>query len=327
MTTGPEAGYYADPSVPGYIRYWDGTRWVPGTSQPAGGLLEQQQELERQYSPQQAAATQPAVSPEPPRLEPPRPQPPQPDPSRPDPAPAPADHQEPDDLSAQNSVATMIVPSAYGGRGGYARGSGHGVGAGPGADDSPFASIPGLYRNAEPEEAPAPEVRVVELASPGSRMLARIIDLCIATVLSAPATATLLLIAHKHDHAYVDRLRLHATTTYRTLGLDGLGITLWAAAAAAVLLTAAGLEAYRLPRTGQTAGRRLVGVRVVAAGAADEVSWGAALARAMLFCLFAIVPLLDLAALGGILWGRPYRQGLHEKMSRTLSIRAENTSA
>ncbi|MEU1312917.1 RDD family protein [Streptomyces cinnamoneus] len=31
----PRAGYYPDPSIPGYIRYWSGTAWVPGTSRPA----------------------------------------------------------------------------------------------------------------------------------------------------------------------------------------------------------------------------------------------------------------------------------------------------
>jgi hypothetical protein len=30
----PRPGYYPDPSVPGYIRYWDGSKWVPGTSKP-----------------------------------------------------------------------------------------------------------------------------------------------------------------------------------------------------------------------------------------------------------------------------------------------------
>ncbi|WP_374982991.1 RDD family protein [Streptomyces fradiae] len=33
----PEAGYYPDPSIPGYIRYWNGAAWVPGTSRPAPG--------------------------------------------------------------------------------------------------------------------------------------------------------------------------------------------------------------------------------------------------------------------------------------------------
>ncbi|MFF3836143.1 RDD family protein [Streptomyces sp. NPDC001930] len=31
----PQAGYYPDPSIPGYIRFWNGGAWVPGTSRPA----------------------------------------------------------------------------------------------------------------------------------------------------------------------------------------------------------------------------------------------------------------------------------------------------
>ncbi|MCZ4118829.1 RDD family protein [Streptomyces sp. H39-S7] len=31
----PVPGYYPDPSIPGYIRYWNGASWVPGTSRPA----------------------------------------------------------------------------------------------------------------------------------------------------------------------------------------------------------------------------------------------------------------------------------------------------
>ncbi|MEV4440047.1 RDD family protein [Streptomyces sp. NPDC049577] len=31
----PPSGFYPDPSIPGYIRYWSGTAWVPGTSRPA----------------------------------------------------------------------------------------------------------------------------------------------------------------------------------------------------------------------------------------------------------------------------------------------------
>lgn len=31
----PVPGYYPDPSIPGYIRYWNGSAWVPGSSRPA----------------------------------------------------------------------------------------------------------------------------------------------------------------------------------------------------------------------------------------------------------------------------------------------------
>ncbi|MGR8010279.1 RDD family protein [Streptomyces hypolithicus] len=31
----PTPGYYPDPSIPGYVRFWNGAAWVPGTSRPA----------------------------------------------------------------------------------------------------------------------------------------------------------------------------------------------------------------------------------------------------------------------------------------------------
>ncbi|MBP0454349.1 RDD family protein [Kitasatospora sp. RG8] len=31
----PAPGYYPDPSIPGFVRYWGGTAWVPGTSRPS----------------------------------------------------------------------------------------------------------------------------------------------------------------------------------------------------------------------------------------------------------------------------------------------------
>ena len=284
MTTGPEAGYYADPSIPGYIRYWDGTQWVEGTSRPAPDELLQQQVQ------QQLAVEQPAAV---------------------------SQSTEPAASEPKTAVATMVVPSAFGTRAAY--GSGWASGSG-----SPFDAIPGLYRGVDADEdaAAEPEARVVELASAGSRILARIIDTGIAAVLSAPATVTLVLLAHRHDHAYVQQLQLHAKTTYRTLGMDATGIALWAAAVAVVILVAIAFEAYRLPRTGQTTGRRVVGVQVVTVETADDVSSWAASARAFLFWLLAMIPVIDVLALGGVLWGRPYRQGLHEKLSGTLSIRA-----
>ncbi|MBS2964553.1 RDD family protein [Actinocrinis puniceicyclus] len=333
MSTGPEAGYYADPSIPGYIRYWDGTQWVPGTSRPAPEVSQQpaqppyQQEQQRAREQTQAqtyagqasvaaasayeydqAALQQSVAAQ--LAQPPA--------QRADQAPAqaPADQGAAASAGAEvpTSVATMVVPSAFAGR--TAPGSNWAAGG------SPFDAIPGLYRSPEPAVKSQPAVRVVELASAGSRILARIIDVCIAVVLSLPATVTLLLIAHRHDHAYVDQLRLHAKTTYRTLGMDTTGIALWAGALAVVLLTAIVLEGYRLPRSGQTTGRRLVGVQVVTAESAEVATGGAAAARAFVFWLLALIPLVDVLALGGILWGRPYRQGLHEKLSGTLSIRA-----
>ncbi|MER7399178.1 DUF2510 domain-containing protein, partial [Streptomyces sp. NPDC000151] len=50
----PTPGYYPDPSIPGYIRYWNGAAWVPGTSRPAPA------EGEAMPAPPAGAAAEPA---------------------------------------------------------------------------------------------------------------------------------------------------------------------------------------------------------------------------------------------------------------------------
>lgn len=319
MSTGnPPAGYYADPSVPGYIRYWDGTGWVTGTSRPAPEEVADQVLA----SSQGGAVAQSGGAPGPQSQQPdtirgsaPPPAPQQPAPAAAQQAAEPAAQPAPAAARAQESVATMIVPSAFGARGatnhyGYAY-----------AD--PFAGLPGSPTAPQPAEQPEIEAKVVELATPGSRILARIIDLGIAAVFSAPVTVSLLLVAHSHDHQYVQHLDAEATTTYTTLGMDGLGIGLWAGAVVALIVVAILLEGYRLGRDGQSFGKRLAGIRVI------RLEDGAPLARrslgtrrAMLFWVLAILPLIDILALGGVLWGRPYRQGAHERLTSTVTVKA-----
>ncbi|MEV7178529.1 RDD family protein [Kitasatospora sp. NPDC093679] len=51
---GPMPGYYPDPSIPGFVRYWGGTGWVPGTTRPApaeGEVLEPPRIVSRQTPP------------------------------------------------------------------------------------------------------------------------------------------------------------------------------------------------------------------------------------------------------------------------------------
>ncbi|HEX4787171.1 MAG TPA: RDD family protein [Actinospica sp.] len=401
MSTGnPPAGYYADPSIPGYIRYWDGTEWVAGTSRPApdevadqvlassqagagaahggagvaagagrpqaaeawrpessgaqdagqGDGPEQPQRRQAQlYAPQASAeaipqqfqqqdvgtpqqyAQQPqAVSAQPAQAIPqqfrqqedaapqqyatPTPQQPamqQPAPQRP---------AEPASVAPQipESVATMVVPSAFG----AAR---TGTFHFPGANANPFAGLPGApsVPGRTPLGEPEVQTTVVELATPGSRILARIIDTGIAAVFSAPITGALLLLAHRHDHQYVVRLDAQATTTYTTLGMDGLGIALWACALFTVVLVSIVLEGFRLGRYGQTYGKRMAGIKVVRMPDGAPIGrGGAGTRRTLLFWLFAILPVVDIVALGSVLWGRPYRQGAHEKATSTVTIKA-----
>ncbi|ONK13967.1 RDD family protein [Streptomyces sp. MP131-18] len=54
---GPGPNWYPDPSIPGYIRYWNGTAWVPGSSRP------EPREGEPVPTPPSGAASAPAAAP------------------------------------------------------------------------------------------------------------------------------------------------------------------------------------------------------------------------------------------------------------------------
>ena len=482
LSTGnPPAGYYADPSIPGYIRYWDGNEWVAGTSRPAPDEAAQQAaeqglstsqadavpaERSGTWQPEPAAASAPDTSqpsaagrsgvrgyaqvpqqPRPPREEPQvqaqsqaeaqvqaqgqvhaqpqaeaqvQPQPQQPSPQQaaqpqqyaqrepqqqpvaqpqqyaqpepqqqpvvqprqapqvpqqpvaqpqqpqfqarpqqyaqpapqqyaqpepqqqpvaqpqqyaqspatapaphraPAPAPSPSPQHQPESAPQQaESVATMVVPSAF------APSQRTGTYRLPGLNSNPFAGLPGtgFGASAGPDDEDGEgEATVVELATPGSRFLGRIIDLGIAAIFSAPITVTLLLIAHRHDHQYVLRLDAEATTTYTTLGMDAVGIALWAGALLAFVIVSVAYEGYRLGRGGQTFGKRLAGVQVVQLPSGRPLRrGGVGTRRALFFWVLAIIPLVDVLALGGVLWGRPYRQGMHEKATSTVTVKA-----
>ncbi|MFJ9844927.1 RDD family protein [Kitasatospora sp. NPDC101155] len=55
----PGPGYYPDPSIPGFVRYWGGSAWVPGTTRPSpaeGEVLEPPRFAARRPAPDVAAA-------------------------------------------------------------------------------------------------------------------------------------------------------------------------------------------------------------------------------------------------------------------------------
>jgi hypothetical protein len=377
LSTGnPPAGYYADPSIPGYIRYWDGNEWVAGTSRPApqevadqvlgssqGGAADTgggahagapaeaaqsggawrpdssgaqgaaQPQAQQRWQPQAYAQPQasPAQAAQPHQQQVPQQYAPTPQ-QQPSPAPdasgtpavapqrqpqqVPQHAGEPASVAPQipESVATMVVPSAFGSR----------TGTYSYAGANPFAGLPGSPANSvlAPGEEPEVETTVVELATPGSRFLARIIDVGIAAVFSAPVTGALLLFAHRHDHQYVLKLDEQATTTYTTLGMDGLGIALWGCALLTVIIVSIVLEGMRLGRDGQTYGKRLAGIRVVRMPDGTPLGRrGVGTRRTLLFWVLAVLPVIDIVTLGGVLWGRPYRQGVHEKATSTVTIK------
>lgn len=95
----PREGYYPDPSIPGYVRYWNGASWVPGTSRPAP-----QQGESMPAEPSGAEPSAPAAEPRP------EPHPPGRPPSRPA-APAPVDETGPVFLDEEPSVGNRPEPA------------------------------------------------------------------------------------------------------------------------------------------------------------------------------------------------------------------------
>ncbi|MEU4118134.1 RDD family protein [Kitasatospora sp. NPDC028055] len=61
----PEPGYYPDPSIPGFVRYWGGSAWVPGTSRPApveGEVLQPPRYATRRAAPAPGPAPGPGTA-------------------------------------------------------------------------------------------------------------------------------------------------------------------------------------------------------------------------------------------------------------------------
>ena len=87
----PAPGYYPDPSIPGFVRYWDGAHWLPGTSRPApadGETLPPPRAAARPNAPSMSFVPPPApLRPVPAHPDPDLPDPGLPDPGLPDLAP------------------------------------------------------------------------------------------------------------------------------------------------------------------------------------------------------------------------------------------------
>ncbi|MCM1967559.1 RDD family protein [Streptomyces sp. G1] len=100
-------GYYPDPSIPGYVRFWNGLNWVPGTSRPAAPadetgpvFLDQTGVSEALRVPEHRPQPRPAPAPAPAPVPAPAP--------APEPAPAPASWPEPAGSAAAPAARSEV---------------------------------------------------------------------------------------------------------------------------------------------------------------------------------------------------------------------------
>jgi uncharacterized RDD family membrane protein YckC len=324
--TGIAPGWYKDPADPATQRYWDGEGWI-GHALPA--------EVEPPPGPPPAEETPGPVEDAPGPVE----DAPPAGPGRPADGTGPLPNGVGEAPAA--SVPPVSVPPAPAPPAGAdspapgvppagADGPGPGVpGAGPGA---PGAGAPGWpyppYRY--PARQPPPRPHGLMLASPGARLVARIIDIGVLAVLNLVVNgwflwqyAVEIAPAFEAWQSYLTR----QTTEVPDQGSARAGYL----RIVIILITAALWLAYEVPavaNTGQTLGKRVLGIRVVRVEEAGPIGFGRSLRRwntlglpTLLWPCCGIGFVLQFVDAVYLLADRPLMQSLHDKSARTVVVR------
>ncbi|OKJ76068.1 RDD family protein [Streptomyces sp. CB02460] len=342
----PGEGYYPDPSIPGYVRYWNGASWVPGTSRPAPAQAE----------PAVVEETGPVFLDEEGQED-----------GRPEPAiawQADASHQsgfagardhrvswggeDPEPPAPEDATpSAQRVPSSNAGRAGLQRVEVQPAGVsepvqphqarpaiedGTGTPDPAEGTLTLRARpaNPVPQARPAPVTpwtppandpfgdlaRTQGRPAPlGKRFAARLIDTFVLGALTAAAAVPLAGRAVDHIDGKIDAARQTGETVTVWL-LDSTTAALGGALLGVFLLLGVLLDAVPTAKWGRTLGKKLCGLDVRDIESHETPGFGAALRRWLVYG----VPGLLVVGIAGVLWclvDRPWRQCWHDKAART----------
>lgn len=152
------------------------------------------------------------------------------------------------------------------------------------------------YPPPPPLPGPPPEL----VADLGKRFLAKLVDGLLTAVLIVAVLAP--------------------TAAYLDTGPEGPGAVLGGLLIALTLLFGIFLYDPILTATGGTVGKRLLGLRVARLETGEPVGFGAALGRHLMATLINYLTCVPLAYLW-VTWDKPHRQGLHDKIVRTVVVR------
>lgn len=170
--------------------------------------------------------------------------------------------------------------------------------------------------------AAAPEgPRVVVLANTGSRLLARLLDMLLLIVVSAPGTVPFLVLLANHMSKRLHAVAVNISTPQWKPLFSGVEFVYFAGAIGVMLVVGLLYEAISLRMRGQTLGKRLAGLRIVGAGGDDYPTAGQAVGRALLYYVLAAIPVVDVFNVLALTWSRPYRQCWHDRVARTMVVR------
>jgi uncharacterized RDD family membrane protein YckC len=166
------------------------------------------------------------------------------------------------------------------------------------------------------------------LAGPGWRLLARLIDGVIVSLISTPLTVPLYIAYFRHLIDKVDEVTAATRAGQPAPSVnpyDGTTIKLLALIIAAGLLVSLLYEVPQLAVWGQTLGKRICRVRVVPSDGGPRLGFGKAVLRWLGTYGGAFVPffggIYNLLDSLWLLWDRPLQQCLHDKFAKTVVVR------
>ncbi|MEU6894266.1 RDD family protein [Streptomyces sp. NPDC046557] len=202
------------------------------------------------------------------------------------------------------------------GGGGYPPPGGTG---GPGGPGGGYPPPPPPYNGSgggHPYGMPDPLAGMPPLADFGKRLGARIIDLIIVAV-----PLFLIQLPFGNRRYVVDTNKGEDVTEVITKSYNGTGL-LWTLIS---IVAYVGYDWWFTKKNGQTVGKRLLGLRVAMLNDGSVPPSGPALSRGAvlwvptLICCFCLWPL---ALIVSILVDKPYKQGLHDKVAKTVVVRS-----
>lgn len=231
-------------------------------------------------------------------------QPPEDDPFRkPPPSPGPGPEPGPGEGGTGSPYDSPPPPGAGGSQGVPPPGGGGPYGAQPPGGGGPYGGDP--YGGAGAPGAPGdPLAGMPPLADSGRRTLARIIDMILVGIV-----VWLLSWAFNVQEYQVDGEDIE------------VGNSLWQSVIAAVLYI--GYDTFMISRTGQTLGKKWLGMRVANLDNGATPSVQTSLIRALVLWIpfaFCCACVWTIIAGGWSFFDRPYKQGLHDKAAKTVVV-------
>jgi uncharacterized RDD family membrane protein YckC len=198
---------------------------------------------------------------------------------------------------------------------------------------SPHYGTPPPYAAPQPYGIPYPPYAAgvpvgpePDLAEWWRRLLGRMIDILVLTIVATPIALAVLSHSFSRYQQIVNRYPdLNTPTAQAALSkADGRLLGSWLVFACIVAVLSFFYDSVQHGLWGQTLGKRALGTRVVSADDRSKISGGTAAGRAAMYALIPVVPLVGtlFSLLNGLwlTWDRR-RQALHDKAAKTIVIK------